>query len=484
MILEPIGVAIMIVGLLTFVYGIGFGLAILMSLLAVGSAAALNLTALGNSSIQPSHFLLLFIAGAAVLKPRILQAALVNLRYPGPGFWFASFVLYSIITGFFMPRIFVGETMVYSAARNAAGRTSIITVPLQPSTANITQTVYLLGSLGCFAVVSAYASLGRLHFLAKALCTAGLVCLLLAAVDMMTFWTGTGYLMDFLRNANYAIMSEAEIGGIKRIVGAFPEASSYGSCAISLFAFVLIMKIERFEFPLLGVITGGLALTVLLCTATTAYVASIVPIFCTFAFCVTCIVKRRATSRHISFLVFGFLIAPLILLGSMLIPAVWETMTTIVDQTLTNKLATDSGVERMAWNRAAIVSFFDTYSFGAGLGSVRGSSFVTALLSNVGIVGTLLFGCFMASLLRSVLSGGGTRIERSIGLAALFAALTQASASVVSGTVVDLGLLFSTTAGLAAGYAAMGRSAHAEDDIASTRVQRVPMPMSPSLTAP
>ena len=481
MILEPIGIATILVGFLTMIYGIGFGLAIMLCTLAVGSAAAINLTAVGNSSIQPSHLLVLFITAAAVLKPRVLQAAFASLKYPGPGFWFAGFILYSVFTSYFLPRIFVGETLVYSAARNTRGTTSIVTAPLQPGTTNITQTVYLLGSLCCFALVSGYASLGRVEFLAKALCAAALTCLLLALSDVVTFSTGTQYLMEFLRNANYAIMTEAEIGGLKRIVGAFPEASAYGACAVSLFAFIIIMKIERFPFPGLGFITFALGVTVVFSTATTAYVASLVPIFCTFAFCIVCIVRKRATFNHVSFLVFGLLVVPPLTLGLMLIPSVWQTATTLVETTLSNKLATDSGIERMAWNRAAIVSFLDTYGFGAGLGSVRTSSFLTALLSNVGIVGTLLFGCFSLSLVRTVLfRSGGTRMERSIGFAALTAALSQAAASVVSGTVVDLGLLFSATAGLAAGSAAMVRLPYLEPET----IDPVPFPAPQPTTSP
>ncbi|KQT60480.1 MULTISPECIES: hypothetical protein [unclassified Aureimonas] len=482
MILEPIGIATIVVGILTLIYGIGFGLTVMFCTLAVGSAAAINLTAVGNSSIQPSHLLVLFITAAALLKPRVFQAALVSLKYPGPGFWFAGFVLYGVFTSYFLPRIFVGETLVYSAARNAAGAASIVTGPLQPATTNITQTVYLMGSLCCYALVSGYASLGRVNFLAKALCGAALTCLLLALFDVATFATDTQYLMEFLRNANYSIMIEAEIGGLKRIVGAFPEASSYGACAVSLFAFVIIMKIERFRFPGLGLITLALGVTVIFSTATTAYVAMLVPIFCTFAFCIVCIVKQKATFNHVSFLVFGLLVVPPLTLGLMLIPSVWETVTTLVETTLANKLATDSGIERMAWNKAALISFLDTYGFGAGLGSVRTSSFLTALLSNVGIVGTLLFGCFSFSLVRTVLfQGRGTRMERSIGMAALFAALTQAAASVISGTVVDLGLLFSATAGLAAGSAAMAQRSLPQSDPAETAPVAVPQPLAPSL---
>ncbi|MGO7186269.1 hypothetical protein ACCS49_34660, partial [Rhizobium brockwellii] len=39
--------------------------------------------------------------------------------------------------------------------------------------------------------------------------------------------------------------------------------------------------------------------------------------------------------------------------------------------------------------------------YGAGLGTVRASSFIAALLSNVGLTGTILFAAFLYSLVRA-----------------------------------------------------------------------------------
>ena len=50
----------------------------------------------------------------------------------------------------------------------------------------------------------------------------------------------------------------------------------------------------------------------------------------------------------------------------------------------------------------AIRIFFNTYGLGAGLGSNRPSSLVTYLLSNVGLVGCVLFGLFIARMLAAL----------------------------------------------------------------------------------
>jgi hypothetical protein len=68
------------------------------------------------------------------------------------------------------------------------------------------------------------------------------------------------------------------------------------------------------------------------------------------------------------------------------------------------------------------------------------------------LTGTLLFAAFLYSLVRA--SGrhrSGDREMHAIGNAAVMASIAQVASAAISGSGTDLGLLFSTTAGLAAG---------------------------------
>ncbi|MGO7624355.1 hypothetical protein ACC687_41050, partial [Rhizobium ruizarguesonis] len=56
----------------------------------------------------------------------------------------------------------------------------------------------------------------------------------------------------------------------------------------------------------------------------------------------------------------------------------------LVNTTLSDKLQSQSGEERTACNTLALISFVDTATFGAGLGTVRASIFIAALLSYAG----------------------------------------------------------------------------------------------------
>jgi hypothetical protein len=145
---------------------------------------------------------------------------------------------------------------------------------------------------------------------------------------------------------------------------------------------------------------------------------------------------------------------PLLIMMLMLIPSVWDSIRSLAHVTLTTKLESQSGTERMRWNALAISAFIDTNGMGAGVGSIRASSFVVALLANVGVPGTILFLIFLVSLVRSVMRQKHSQgIDGAVGLAALLSCLAQVAAASISAGAVDLGPLFAITSGLAAAYA-------------------------------
>src|SRR5262245_32318639 len=165
---EPIGILLALAGLYAVVAGVGVGIYLLSLCTILGAAAALVLPSLGGASIQPAHFMLGFLAMAVLLWPPTFAVAASTLRYPGPGFWFALFVLYSVLTALFLPRIFAGATLVSSLSRGDELH-RILSSPLAPTTSNITQSIYLIGSLVCFAIVAGFGRLGGMRLVAQAL---------------------------------------------------------------------------------------------------------------------------------------------------------------------------------------------------------------------------------------------------------------------------------------------------------------------------
>lgn len=418
-----------------------------------GAAAALKLESVGGASIQPFHFMLVFIVAIVSLRPTLLTVSLSSLQYPGPGFWLLLFTAYGTLTAVFLPRLFESATVVYSIARGSELH-RIVSSALAPTSSNFTQSIYMLGNLTCFAIVSAIARLGGMVLFAKALIVTAIGCLAFAVADFVTYKTGTADLLSVIRNANYRMLDDGDIAGFKRIVGSFSEAGVFGYVTLALFSFVVVLVLEGYPQRTLPLLAAALLVALLLCTSTTAYVASAATFLLLLILCLIRVVRRTASFRHLGFVSICIGLIPLAVMMVLLTPQIAQSIGDLLSVVLANKLETQSGEERMRWNAQALISFLDTSGLGAGLGSIRASSFVIALLANIGIVGALLFVVFMASLIKYHLRRrGASPMEKAVGLAALVSSISQLFAASISAGSVDLGPLFTLTTGLAAAYA-------------------------------
>ena len=145
-----------------------------------------------------------------------------------------------------------------------------------------------------------------------------------------------------------------------------------------------------------------------------------------------------------------FLVLPILLLAAMLLSDLWSALSNLFDATLVTKLKSPSGIERMLWNEQALVAFLDTVGWGAGVGSVRASSFIVALAAAVGLPGVFLFGAFLFRLWRAPATQIPLKVPDAIVMrAAAMACFAQFIAAMVSAGGTDLGLYFSIMAGVA-----------------------------------
>jgi hypothetical protein len=292
--------------------------------------------------------------------------------------------------------------------------------------------------------------MGGTRCIARSVVITAVLCLIFAAADVLTYMTDTQDLLSFIRNANYRMLNDGEIGGLKRIVGSFPEAGAYSYAALGLYGFTLALWLDFYPMKYLGVICSLLLATMLMSTSSTAYVALLVFSLLLLAGCLSRSARGTATPRQMSYIGLTFLALPIFLMAMMLLPGVWSKITTLFDATVVNKLDTPSGVERMLWNEQALVVFLDTGGWGAGVGSVRASSFVIALAASVGLPGILLFGAFLDRLWRAPLARSGQRTPDAIVMrAGGVVCLAQFIAAAISASGTDLGLFFSMAVGLA-----------------------------------
>jgi hypothetical protein len=447
---ELIGIITLAVGLLSLAYDSAFIVYAFVCSTLLGSAAAFVLESLGGTNISPSHLLLGFLAFNLMRNGTYLNASVQSLKFGRTGFWLLLTVFYAVISAYVMPRIFQGQTAVFPVRTITGTEGSAVTLPLAPAMSNLTQSVYLVGDLVCFFVVCGYAATenGR-----KVLGSAALACvvfnLVMAALDLLTFFTNTTELLSFIRNANYTMMSDKEIAGFKRIVGSFVEASSFGSATLGYFAFT-------FKLWLLGINTRTMLtlsllsfFALLFSTSTTAYVG-LAGVLAWFYFEIMVgLISRSVTRQGLLFAA----AAPLLLLVIGLCVALNDSASAYVqdllDTLIFDKMSTDSGVERAMWNSQALQNVLDTAGFGVGNGSLRASSFPISVLASLGVIGSLLFSLFFASVLlsdskageRSMINIAYRRAAKSVCIAWLITAA-------VSGALTDLGLPFFVFAAL------------------------------------
>jgi hypothetical protein len=446
MIIEAIGIAAIFIGIIGLLTQPAFLVYVFFLSLLLGSAAAIQLPSLGNSTILPPHLILGFLAVQCFAQKSNLLSLGKVFSFPRAGFWLLLAVLYGLMSAVFFPRLFSGYTYVFTIRGTQIG-TGIFLTPLEPASGNVTQSIYFLGDLVCFGIFFIYASnavLARKIMYAAICC--GIGNLLFALLDLVTFWTGTAQILEFIRNANYSMLDTAEVQGFKRIVGSFPEASTFGGITLGLFTFHAKLLIDGIH-PRVTVAVSFLSLLALVfSTSSTAYGGTSITLGVLYLVSMWRVVRGPVSKETMAFV----LVFPLTLA---LNTAAWDTVNQMIDSTIINKLSSGSGVERTAWTWQALVNFSDTMWLGAGVGSVRGSSFPAVVLGSMGLFGAITYLAFFACLffVRSGRWTGPLAIQQS---AARWACFSQLAAAVVGGGSVDLGLLFFSFAGLACGRSA------------------------------
>lgn len=442
--MEPIGIISALLGAACVLMGRKAAATGLLLMTLLGSA-----TVLTAINIQPAHLFLLFVLCTVFLLSAERQAISPQLTMGRPGFWLACLFIYGIGSAFFFPRLMWGVTEVFPIGTSQFPKSNG-TVPLSPSSGNFSQSIYLAADLMCFLLFSALASTpGGFRDCVDGMLATAFGFIFLAFIDLGTYATGMTALLDFVRNADYALLAEVESFGMKRIVGGFVEASSFARYGLAVVAFTGTLWLYAYRPRL----TGALALVslalVLLSTSSTGLVCAPLVMIILYA----CALRRcglSLRSRISSAVVLGGpLAAALVLAGVLLVPPVRDFIGGYLETGVLAKSQTDSGVERGSWNAAGIRNFIDTNGTGAGLGSTRTSSLAIALVASVGVPGTFFFLVFLGlSLLKQRgIPGSYYSDARAAARNGCFGLLLG---DLLINTTMDVGLLFCALAAIAA----------------------------------
>lgn len=427
------------------------GLWLFMAVTPLGAAAAINLPALGGASILVVDLIALTMFALVMIHRQGPQLVAGTMRIGQPGFWMMLLFVYATVASLMFPAIFAGQTEVFSLSRST-NESGIISVPLRPSSGNLTQLFRLgLGVAIFFAVATVFRARphGQTVIIGVAIATA--INAALGWVDVATYAVGAEALLEPIRSANYAILYDVRMAGLKRMIGGFPEASAFGYFSLGLFAFWFVFWLATPRSRLVVVMLVISAVAVLRSTSSASYVAMLAYLATAGLIWGATVFGRQMDRRNLMIAIFAVLVA---WLGALAIFASYEYVASVqafLDRALFNKLEGASGVERLSWNAQALQNFFDTYGLGAGLGSVRASSWLMATLASIGVIGTGLFVAFIYTVVAPV----PAQLRRDPRFAVVRALQSSCVALLISacltGATPDLGLLFFTVCGLAAG---------------------------------
>lgn len=440
--------------------------------------------AIGGVSIPPENLFLIFLFIRAFNMGG--TSGLWRPLAPGtPGFPLLCLAVVALVGAWFLPRAFAGATHVYAISRDAADPNAMGPVPLGPVSGNLTQSVYFLSGVAVYSCTTILLARkdGYRHLVLAMLLLAS-VNALAGIIDVVSGALGLNVL-SVLKTADYALHDGEEVGGLRRITGTFAEASSFAGCTMAMFAFTANMWLFGFKPRITGLITLVSAVLLAMCTSATAYVGfAAYLIVLLFSRCDR-IYPRSRTRKGYLFAAVGCIAVLALIFGLVFKPGLVESVSNFFNDAVLSKADSDSGRERSAWNQQALTNFVETYGLGIGLGSARTSSFVLALLSNLGFVGTALFCVFAWNSLVAPIPAQVPLFERMVGYALRQTMLASLIMVSIAGTMFNLGSGFYllaaavTMLSLSARRATLSRRVNGVDRGASPSAAPLPQPARP-----
>jgi hypothetical protein len=361
----------------------------------------------GSIGIQPYYCVaILFVLRALIDKGKVPgQASDRYFRW----LWIA-FAFVATISAIILPIAF-GGIPVFSGRLGIDENFLSGGVPLHLQSGNLIQPAFLI--LNILVVFSA-AKQGQYTDAAhKAFIGSAYLIIFIVLLQVLFFWAGLPFPITLINNNPGYSVVDLLAGGSLRPSGSFTEPSTLGAVLAALFAAFLWRYLARKSSLLSAALT---ALACLLAASSSSFAAvAIVVIILVLTQPIVRLPWYIRISRLKRFsAIFGSVILLALL---MLIPTIRSL---ILAQTI-EKSASSSALARLGADAYAFTLVGRTYGLGVGLGSNRPSSFVAALLSQVGVIGILLFACAAWSTLRNL-----PRSDRWIGMALLGLLLSMA----------------------------------------------------------
>lgn len=357
-------------------------------LLSVFEAAAINV---GNIPLVPAVLIQVLIVAWFVVDVAVTPVLPGKKGLRGADFWLLGFAAYSVVTAAVLPIIFHGTRVLEpeSGIENGLAQTGTLDL----SRGNLAQSVYLLLNAFTFLACARFFK-NENDSARRAWLCAGFMVLFFAFYQKLSHLTGLYYPTEILNsNKSYrqladAVMESYRSSAYRRVNSTYPEASKAG-CALGAFFFYfayIFLKTKKgsAKSALLAALFLG---AVLLTTSSVGYLEVVVAI--ALLTIVTFDTRRPALA--------ALRIAGILAAGAFIFLVLIPELLQLV---LLDKAHSGSFESRTEADLFSIKLFLETYMLGVGLGGNRPSSFFAYLLSNVGVVGTLMFAMFVLNVIR------------------------------------------------------------------------------------
>lgn len=445
------GVLIALVGLVLLWRGsVTQMLAFVMIVTLMGGSAAINLPALGGSSIPPAHLGLLFLV-LRVLLPGPEQMAALGPAVQANSF-LLIFCLYGSISAFVLPFAFAHVVDV-TPLKPGAVRQQYETAPVHFSSQNITTAVYMMGTL--IAGLGTYIGASRpraAHVLLPVTIAIAVTHALLGFASVLGAGTPMDTVLEWFRNGHYAQLDQS-LQGVSRMNGIWPEASGYAAYGAGWFIFMSELWLRDVRPRATGGAALLLGLALLFSTSSTAYVA--LAGYGTMLVLRALLVPQSTPSTKL-LVAMGLMLAgcAAVLLIAAVFPDMGAKFAHILEVVTVNKTSSYSGRQRYFWAMQGFDAFAASAGLGIGAGSFRSSSLVTAILGSMGIIGLTAFTAHMLRAFKPLTASTYYGVHGNVaamGSAASWAALMLLVPAAVASASPDPSVLWSIFAGMALG---------------------------------
>jgi hypothetical protein len=369
----------------------------LFASLTFGSTSLFTLSAIGGATpLLSAVFVLLLVAGVALRRNALHEFGAVLREQPAV--WLLLLlVAYSVLGAFLLPRLLAGQTGIFMLNREAK---TLALVPLMPSSGNITQTMYfILSAATFFAFCILLRERRALKGIRQGILVWATLHVLFGFVDLAGKMAGLGDVLAPIRTASYAMLTQVEVASFWRIAGSYPEASAFGALTAALLAYMVVywrITYDRTAF-VLGV---ALLLLLVLSTSSTAYVTGAVLAAIMMMAIAGSAMRSRLRRQEITLLVLGLVGLSAVLSIQLVHEKALDPLWQLFDRMVLEKASSASAHERAFFNEQSLNNFIDTYGLGVGLGSSRASSWIIAVISQLGLVGSMIIAYLSFELFR------------------------------------------------------------------------------------